>query len=296
MGGGKRSSSLMSGPSWSPSTNETRQPQRKAAEARPGDEASTHYEATTPPIVVSGALPKETRVPMRRLGSFPTWVDRELVRACLEASYRIRHERQVAYERTVVLESPGAELTLLPIKGTGVGLRVPFRVRRTGSALRGELLLGPAGEWMPAMVEADAERELAIRGWACALLGFAAVTCFEAEPFEPSSPQGHSISSRSSSPRGSDRRLQPRTVPRRRAWPAYVEPIGEWVRYRGSFVSGHRRRLFGRAPSAKARQRAEEVGIVLRPNETWVQAHTRGIPEDMEMRFTWRAPEALRAL
>jgi hypothetical protein len=66
------------------------------------------------------------------------------------------------------------------------------------------------------------------------------------------------------------------------------------VRYSGSFVAGHRRRLDGdHQPSAEARARARQVGIALAQNETWVRPHTRGVPDGLEMRFRWSAPEAL---
>ncbi len=241
----------------------------------------------------------EPHVPMRRLEHFPETADQELVESCVEASRQIRHERQVAYDRAVVLECEYAELSLLPIKGGGAHLCVPFRVRRSGGSLQGAILLGATNHPLPAMIDARAETDDAVGAWACALLGFAAATCIELEPVE------QPVSRREDRPRlttgvssggGSHRRPQTRTVPRRRAWPAYFEPVGRWVHYRGSFVAGHRRRLSdGRSASAEARDRARDVGIVLGPRETWVQPHTRGIPEDMEMRFRWRAPEALSA-
>jgi hypothetical protein len=71
----------------------------------------------------------------------------------------------------------------------------------------------------------------------------------------------------------------------------HLEPIGNWVRYSGAFVAGHRRRLTdGRRASKEARERARRVGITLRPYETWVRPHTRGVPDGLEMRFRWHAP------
>jgi hypothetical protein len=158
----------------------------------------------------------------------------------------------------------------------------------------GELLLAQTGDLLPAMVDAHAGWAELIGGWACALLGFEAATCFEPEPDQPGMRHRHRSSN--GSDREPIRRSQSRRVPRRRAWPEHLEPIGDWVRYQGAFVSGHRRRLFGgRRPSMKARMRAAEVGIALGPRETWVQSHTRGIPEDVEMRFRWRSREALSA-
>jgi hypothetical protein len=58
---------------------------------------------------------------LRRIGHLPEYLGRDLIDACLQASYRIRNERQQAYDRPVVLESSTGELTLHPIGGTPPG-------------------------------------------------------------------------------------------------------------------------------------------------------------------------------
>lgn len=45
-----------------------------------------------------------------------------------------------------------------------------------------------------------------------------------------------------------------------------------------------------------AQDRARQVGITLRPSETWVKAHIRGVPDSIEMRFRWYAPTELKLL
>jgi hypothetical protein len=55
----------------------------------------------------------------RRIDLLPDDLPPKLIEACLDASRRIRLDRQVAYERPVVLEYDLGELTLLPIAGTG---------------------------------------------------------------------------------------------------------------------------------------------------------------------------------
>jgi hypothetical protein len=60
----------------------------------------------------------------------------------LKASRRIRLERQVAYERPVVLQCDIGELTLLPIAGTVTRLFMPFRLGNGTQTLKGELVLG----------------------------------------------------------------------------------------------------------------------------------------------------------
>lgn len=228
----------------------------------------------------------------RRLDEFPAGLPAELEEACLEASWKIRHERQVAYERPVVLESEYGELTLLPITGPEERLLVPFRLEDGVEELEGELVLA-GRDPLPLRIRPEVGDERALVAWVCALLGFADATCIEIEPAPPSNP-------RSRSPRWSTSRPRPNNgatsyaVPRRRPWPAHLEPIGHWVRYSGAFVAGHRRRLNdGQSASAEARARARQVGIALAANETWVRPHTRGVPDGIEMRFRWVAPAPL---
>ena len=235
----------------------------------------------------------------RRLDAFPDGIPAELEEACLDASRRIRHERQVAYERPVVLESAHGELALLPIAGRGSRLVVPFRLKNRVETLIGELVLVDRDP-LPLLVPPDMRDEDALQVWTCALLGFAAATCIDPDWAEPP----ESDQRRGAQPRAAARRSSgssrwnggaSRPVPRHRLWPPGLEPIGHWVRYSGALVAGHRRRLFdGRSASADARDRARQVGITLRANETWVRPHTHGVPDGIEMRFRWAAPTALK--
>jgi hypothetical protein len=228
----------------------------------------------------------------RRLDEFPAWIAAELEEVGLEASRKIREERQVAYERPVVLENEHGELTLLPIKGPESRLLVPFVLIGETDTLRGELLLAGTDP-LPLFIPPEVDDDQALIAWTSALLGFADATCIELAapaartmpvfpPRRPARSGRRTVRDRSSA------------IPRRRTWPSHLEPIGHWVRYSGSFVAGHRRRLDDdHQPSAEARARARQVGIVLAPNETWVRPHTRGVPDGLEMRFRWSAPEAL---
>lgn len=217
----------------------------------------------------------------------------ELIDACLDASRRIRLERQVAYEHPVVLESGFGELTLLPITGT-TRLLMPFHLNKGTGTLKGELILGDRDP-LPLLISEDIAGEDAIPAWTCALLGFADATCIEFKPAgptvrrEPTRPRIRPPST------ASHHRPSMRTLPRKQPWPSHLEPVGRWVRYSDSFVAGHRRRLNdGQTASAEARDRARQVGIILHPHETWVRAHTRGVPDDIEMRFLWHAPTELK--
>jgi hypothetical protein len=229
----------------------------------------------------------------RRIDRLPNNLVPELIDACLDASRRIRLERQVAYERPVVLESGFGELTLLPIIGTTSRLLMPFHLKKGTETLKGKLVLGDCDP-LPLLISEDVADDDAVTAWTCALLGFADATCIEFESAElndqraPTKPRWHPPSSTSQHPPST------RTLPRKR-WPRHLEPVGPWVEHQGAFVVGHRRRLtHGQTASDEARDRARQVGIILRPHETWVQAHTRGVPEGIEMRFMWHTPTTLR--
>jgi hypothetical protein len=223
----------------------------------------------------------------RRIDRLPNTLAPELIEACLDASRRIRLERQVAYERPVILVCNVGELTLLPIAGTASRLRMPFHLSKDTGTLKGELVLGDHDP-LPLLISEDAAYKDATTAWTCALLGFADATCIELEPTARHEPPRHRAFS------VSRHRPSTSTLPRKQRWPRHLEPVGHWVRYSGSFVAGHRRRLNdGQEASDEARDRARQVGIILHPHETWVRPHARGVPEGIEMRFLWHAPTEL---
>ena len=228
----------------------------------------------------------------RRIDHLPKDLALELIDACLHASRRIRLERQVAYDRPVVLECDFGELTLLPIAGSETRLIVPFRLSKGTKTLNGELVLGDRDP-LPLLIGEDVADGDAISAWTCALLGFADATCIELEQVR----RGESVRpQRRSSSSPSHCRPSTGTLPRRRPWPRHLEPVGYWIRDGGSFVAGHRRRLHdGYTASDEALGWARQVGIILHPYETWVRPHARGVPDNIEMRFLWDAPSELKS-
>jgi hypothetical protein len=147
------------------------------------------------------------------------------------------------------------------------------------------------------LIREDITDHDAITAWTCALLGFADATCIQMEPGEATRKHVPTTARRRESTTPSDPHSTSRAVPRTRPWPQHLEPAGPWIRYSGSFVAGHRRRLNeGRSASAEALDRARQVGITLHQNETWVKAHARGIPDGIEMRFRWHTPTHLYQL
>ena len=218
----------------------------------------------------------------------------ELRHACLQASRRIRLERQVAYDRPVILQCSLGDLTLLPITGSQPRLLLPFRLTTETATLTGELILEDHDP-IPVQIREDTTDHDAITAWTCALLGFADATCIQMEPGARQHVPTKARRRQSSGPCRQHPTTRP--VPRTQRWPQYLKPVGTWIRYSGSFVAGHRRRLNeGRSASAEAVDRARQVGITLHQNETWVKAHARGIPDGIEMSFRWHTPTHLNQL
>lgn len=229
----------------------------------------------------------------RLIDRFPANFPQEIANECLEASRRIRMDRQVAYENPLVLECATGVLRLHPITGAPPQLHIPFHFRTTVSVF-GELILRNQDP-LPMLVKNEIHIEDAITAWVHALLGFADATCIEVQP---TTSHGRARLPR---PRPAATVPRPRTstrsVPRRPPWPGQLEPIGSWFRHGASFVAGHRRHLGeGQTASDQAIERAHQVGIVLDLHETWVRPHTRGIPNHAEMRFRWHTHIELKQL
>jgi hypothetical protein len=226
----------------------------------------------------------------RLISGLPDSLPAQLVDACLAASQRIRLERQLAYERPVILQYPLGELTLWPVAGSGTRLVVPFQFKEGPRTIKADLILG-SRDPLAVLIDESVGQGDAIKAWVCALLGFADATCIDlvaaSSALRHHAPRSPQSSGSSTLPRLPS---MPGLPPKRR-WPSHLQPVGHWVRYSGSLVAAHRRVLHdGRTASQDAIQRAHQVGIILRAGETWVRAHTRGIPDDVEMRFRWSPP------
>lgn len=268
---------LVPGPHW----------QRMAEAISAEAERRREQQAKTAPRAQAQALRGQRAV--RRISVLPGHLDPGLARTCMDASRRIRTERQVAYERPVILENELGELALFPITSTGIRLLLPFRLGNEPEAIDGylELILGDPDP-LPLLISRTVPLEDAIRAWTCALVGFADATCIDLEPTPPRQPRTRH---RSASPAHRDR-APVSAAPRRQPWPSHLEPLGSWTAH-GAFVAGHRRQLNNKTASDEARERARQVGIILHAHETWVKPHSRGIPKDIEVRFRWHAPREL---
>lgn len=259
------------------------------AEWKRQQEAEATAEATD-----VGTKAKPGRAAARRIDHLPNGLPSELTDACLDASRRIRLERQVAYDRPVLLKSEVGELTLLPIEKTGSRLLMPFRLNKGTETLTGELLISDRDP-LPLLIGEGVADQDAITAWTCALLGFADATCVQVEQAAPATRRDPGIPQPGQPSSVTRRSTSTRTLPRGRRWPSYLEPVGHWIRFSGSFVAGHRRRLRdGQKASDEAHSRARQVGITLHPHETWVRPHARGIPDGIEMHFLWHPPVDLK--
>lgn len=196
----------------------------------------------------------------------------------------------------MVLVCDVGELTLLPIAGPESRLVVPFRLSKGTETVKGELLLEDRDP-LPVRVGEGVADEDAIPPWTCALLGFADATCIAFDLAEPAARR--ELARPRWPPRSSASRRRPSApaLPGKPRWPSYLEPVGHTIRYVNSLVRGHRRRLpYGHTASDAQRDLARRIGIILRPNETWVPPHTRGhgLPDGTERRFVWHAPAELK--
>jgi len=224
---------------------------------------------------------------IRRL---PDSVPDDLRAACIEASMRLRLERQVAYDRPVVLVYGIGELTLLPVFENDGHFFLPFRIVLETGNITGRLVIADSDP-LPLEIGEDVSSEDVVLGWTNALIGFADVTCFQLDQ-----PTTHTVHPQTAGARISmpAPRQTPRPMRSGNPWPAHLIPIGPWARHSGSLVAGHRRRLtVGRTASESAHQSARKVGITLRQDETWVRPHARGIPDGVEMRFRWHRLDEL---
>jgi hypothetical protein len=198
--------------------------------------------------------------PLRRIDQLPEHLGRDLIDACLRASYQIRNDRQHAYDRPVVLEGITGELTFRPIGGVPPKLHVPFTFRASSAAgnvpIQGQLLLGE-DDPVPAEIVTDASEEDAISAWITALLGFADATCFKSQ----GTSHGTSRTAGSHPPHSDHRLYGPSgALAGRQAWPHHLQPVGEWTQYAGSYVAAHRRLLSNEQDhSDEARERARRM-------------------------------------
>ena len=214
----------------------------------------------------------------------------EMEEAVLEASSRLRLERQIAFDRPAVLRTRALRIRFSPVEGRSGHFFVPFAVRDGEQESHGLISLTGDRDPLPVLFE-HASDEFILSAWAAALLGYAALTApvmvRGQRRVRPLHPSGRAPA------RGGSRWVRARSAPSSVFSPELTYSGGH---HRGAahFVVGHRRQLFdGREPSDEAVARAADYGIRLHPDETWVRPHARGLSDGQEVEFRWAPRIAL---
>jgi len=219
----------------------------------------------------------------------------------LAASARIRTDRSLHFDRPVEIEGPDFRIRFEPICNRRGPVELPFEYIGSGrSPVKAALRLRTPSDPLAIVCSPSvAPAELA-SAWGHALIAFAQLTC-DAELVSSRSPRSERVTSRRPvrGMGGPDRgasRAEPRSVRRRSLEfsSAVLEPSGATLQVLACYVAGHRRQLSERrSASDSAKRAAAEVGIDLRPQETWVRPYARGVPADAELRFRWIASVAV---
>ncbi len=248
-----------------------------------------------------GRQPDIGLAPLVLRGSFSQELPSDLAELGLTASTRLRTQRHFAFRNPVKLTATGLLLTFEPIRYRAGGVEVPFRLERSDERPV-EAVLRLTGTTDPLAVAFSHESDEAavLQAWPIALAGFADLTCLEIV----SASRQQQRDRRTEQPRGDGPIARTRAghmVPSRRVrggggfgWSSRLSPVGATGELTASFVAGHRRQLHpGQHCGEEALATARSFGIQLRPGETWVKPHERGMPSDVLVELAWRLPPVL---
>jgi hypothetical protein len=175
------------------------------------------------------------RVPLRVLGAVPLGTPRQLERAVLDASRRLRLERQMVYATPAVLEADFGRIRFEPIESEAGHLLVPFRLRRDSDEVEGGLSL--SGERDPLRIEIyrDAIEDDPFV-WSTAIRGYADLTTWNlidaARQVAPAGrhrgstePRADGARAASRAPAIAGRRPRRPSRGRQASWPAHLRPL-----------------------------------------------------------------------
>jgi hypothetical protein len=234
---------------------------------------------------------------------FPGSADAELENAALEAIRRLRTERTRVFAHDVRVDVRGVSLTFKPLTVTSTEeapwaptrpahLELPFLFKRGEDAFSGALRLQSLGELPACNWQQVSDAGTLAVAWSLALVTYAELTCLPVHVAERRARRRRgrrSARSRASTREASRLRSLPRGSPQ--AFPPGFRPQGETARHQASWVAGHVRQLpLGQEHSPERAADAAAVGISLRPGETWVRPHTRGVPANAVLLFRWKGP------
>jgi hypothetical protein len=222
----------------------------------------------------------------------PDGIPPALVERCLDASHAIRTRRNAAFANPVKLSTAGkTKVTFFPIQDDGEPF-VPITHERGDAKIRCRLRLAAATDPLPLVLRGAVDEPAGI--WVLSLLGFATLTVIPELAHLPRSspPRRRRAPSQRVASRPRSGRLPVRSA-RARQLSRDLEPTG--ITRTAHWVVGHVRLLApGQVHSEEAEQEAGRQGIKLRPNETWVRPHVRGVSSSEPLTFRWQLPhEAL---
>jgi hypothetical protein len=252
------------------------------------------------PVVATNANVKQLGDDRRTFTVFPPCVREDFLDRVIEASKRIRTERSLDYgTHSVVLEASDHLVRYEAITRRGDAVELPFSFTQLGQdEIRGALWLRCAEDPLVFVCSHELGDELLALVWGSALIGFAELTCV---------PETDTLDNELFSQRDRRAGTRGRSSDERRylvsggnggfghASPT-IRPTGRTAEALASYVAGHRRRLSDTAQASDAqRAAAADIGIVLRPHETWVRPHVRGVPTGAELHFRWESPVSLAA-
>lgn len=193
------------------------------------------------------------------------------------------------FGHAIQLRYAGGAITFDPLRQGAAHVELPITWTRWTDDARAELRISGRLDPLHLVFYGEDDEDAAVEGWVLALVAYAQLVCRE-DLAEFVRPRSHSTTARVRSAPTTDR---PRVAagPRGARVSGGFRPIVRTRRWIASYVAGHRRRLRpGHHASTEAKARAARVGITLRPGETWVSPHVRGVPADAVLQFDWDAP------
>jgi hypothetical protein len=222
---------------------------------------------------------------------FPAGVDESWVADAERASRRLRLDRTLVFAHALRVDVRDVSVVFEPL--AGMPLEVTFVLERGRDRFAGALRITSLEVPMPCLWAQRTDVETFALAWSLALTAYAELTCV---PVRASEPRQNTRASAGGSRSPSGPRARSASRSQGGGLPAGFTARGQTARYLASYVAGHRRRLQPhQSHSAEAAANAAAVGIRLRPNETWVQPHVRGLPADAVLHFAWRGPAWLNA-
>jgi hypothetical protein len=235
----------------------------------------------------------EPRTRLRVFTELPPSLPAPIRDLALEASQQLRTERNLVFGHPVELQYADGTIRFDPLRQGSPHVELPVGWSRWSEDATAEVRIGGGRDPLHLSFRGEDDDSDVVHGWVLALVGYAQIVCRE-DLMDVLRPHPRSVTPAGPS---STRSPTPRTVaaPGRSPSMPGLKPIGRTARWISSYVAGHRRQLRpGHHASREARARAARVGIALRPGETWVSPHVRGVPPDAVLRFVWEAPAELQ--